>query len=181
MDVVCVIRLVCYLSVQRPSWTHSKKAPVSQHVNNALLTPEPADAWQVVVQPIDPAAMEARWSFVRQTAPPRWLGHAIDHHSGTVLASVLGAHTDPGFLPWKQLLAPCGMARFYPEDGGTYHRHLTSAPHALGKDHTQKLARKHLTLRTRSTRFARKTRCFSKAVRMHDLVIGGFMNRDECG
>lgn len=146
-----------------------------------MLTQEPADAWPVVVRPIDTAAMDAMWSLVRQKAQQRWRWHAIDHHSGTVLASVLGSHTETGFLQWKQLLAPCGMARFYPDDWGTYQRHLTSAPHALGKDHTHKIERKHLTLRTRIKRLARKTHCFSKSVRMHDIVIGLFMNRYECG
>ena len=26
------------------------------------------------------------WSYVRSKAHPRWLWHAIDHHTGTVLA-----------------------------------------------------------------------------------------------
>jgi IS1 family transposase len=45
----------------------------------------------------------------------------------------------------------------------------------------QKIERKHLTLRTRIKRLARKTLCFSKSVRMHDMVIGLFMNRYAFG
>jgi insertion element IS1 protein InsB len=181
MEVVCVIRLVCYISVQRQSWTHEKKEPVIQHVHNALLTQEPADAWHVVVQKIDTAERDEMWSFVRHKAQQRWLWHAIDHQSGTVLASVLGSHTDTVFLQLKQLLAPFGISRFYTDDWGTYHRHLNSEPQALGKDNPQKIARKHLTLRTRIKRLARKTLCFSKSVRMHDIVMGLFMNRYEFG
>ncbi len=121
------------------------------------------------------------WSFVRQKAQQRWLWHAIDPQSGTVLAYVFGSHTATVFLQLKQLLAPCGISRFYTDDGGTYQRHLTSEQHALGKDNTQKIERKHLTLRTRIKRLARKTLCFSKSVRMHDIVMGLFMNRDEFG
>ena len=49
----------------------------------------------------------------------------------------------------------------------------------VGKQHTQKIERKHLTLRTRIKRFARKTICFSKSIMMHDIVLGLFMNRYE--
>ncbi|MBF0290462.1 MAG: transposase, partial [SAR324 cluster bacterium] len=41
--------------------------------------------------------------------------------------------------------------------------------------------RKHLTLRTRIKRLTRKTICFSKTVKMHDIVIGIFVNRYEFG
>jgi insertion element IS1 protein InsB len=145
------------------------------------LTQEPADAWHVVVQQIDTADMDESWSFVRHKAQQRWLWHAIDHQRGTVLAYVFGSHTDTVCLQLKQLLAPLGISRFYTDDGGTYQRHLTSEQHALGKDNTQKIERKHLTLRTRIKRLARKTLCFSKSVRMHDMVIGLFMNRYDFG
>jgi insertion element IS1 protein InsB len=51
--------------------------------------------------------------------------------------------------------------------------------HKVGKQHTQKIERTHLTLRTRIKRFARKTICFSKSSMMHDIVLGLFMNRYE--
>ena len=41
----------------------------------------------------------------------------------------------------------------------------------------QSLERKHLTLRTRIKRLARKTICFSKSVVIHDTVIGLFINQ----
>jgi insertion element IS1 protein InsB len=34
--------------------------------------------------------LDERWSYVGKKAEPRWLWHAIDHHSGTVLAYVFG-------------------------------------------------------------------------------------------
>ncbi|MBD2367916.1 transposase, partial [Leptolyngbya sp. FACHB-161] len=43
------------------------------------------------------------------------------------------------------------------------------------------IERKHLTLRTRIKRLARKTICFSKTEKMHDTVIGLFINRHEFG
>ena len=45
----------------------------------------------------------------------------------------------------------------------------------------QKIERKHLTLRTRLKRFARRTLCYSRSRVMHDLLIGLYMNRVEFG
>jgi insertion element IS1 protein InsB len=45
----------------------------------------------------------------------------------------------------------------------------------------QKIERKHLTLRTRLNRLARKTQCFSRSCLMQDLLIGLDMNRVEFG
>jgi insertion element IS1 protein InsB len=47
----------------------------------------------------------------------------------------------------------------------------------VGRRNTQKIERKHLTLRMRIKRLARKTICFSKSVVMHDVVAGLFINR----
>ena len=46
---------------------------------------------------------------------------------------------------------------------------------------TQKIERKHLTLRTRIKRVVRKTICFSKSIQMHDIVLGLFVNRSAFG
>ena len=135
----------------------------------------------VVIQQVNEAEMDEMWSFVGDKGHQRWLWHAIDHHSGTFLAYVLGTHTDTVFVKLKQLLAPFGMTRFYTDDWGTYQRNLLPQQHTTGKENTQKIERKHLTLRTRIKRLARKTICFSKSIRMHDIVIGLFVNRYEFG
>src|SRR5262249_40157595 len=44
-----------------------------------------------------------------------------------------------------------------------------------------KIESKHINLRTRIKRLVRRTICFSKTERMHDLVIGLFVNRYEFG
>ena len=51
----------------------------------------------------------------------------------------------------------------------------------MGKAHTQQSERKHLTVRTRLKRLARKTLCFSKSGFLPDTVIGLFVNRYEFG
>ncbi|MDX2212138.1 MAG: IS1 family transposase [Oculatellaceae cyanobacterium bins.114] len=121
------------------------------------------------------------WSFVGSKQQQRWLWHAIDHHTGEVLAYVLSNHQDEAFLQLKSLLEPFGVMQFYTDDWGAYERQIDPALHTVGKRNTQKIERKHLTLRTRIKRLARKTICFSKSIRMHDIVIGLFINRYEFG
>lgn len=136
---------------------------------------------EVEVRKVEEAEVDEMWSFVRSKAQQRWLWHAIDHDSGVVLAYVLGTREDEVFLELKKLLRPFGISRFYTDGAGVYERHLPAQKHEAGKEQTQKIERKHLTLRTRIKRLARKTICFSKTVLMHDVVIGLFVNRYEFG
>jgi insertion element IS1 protein InsB len=72
-------------------------------------------------------------------------------------------------------------AQYYTDYWGAYTRHLDPEEHTPGKRNTQKIERKHLTLRTRIKRLVRKTICFSKSTQMHDIVIGLFVNRYAFG
>src|SRR5467141_65638 len=103
------------------------------------------------------------------------------HHTGVVLAYVFGRRKDAVFLQRKALLEPFGLTRFYTDHWGAYTRHLDAEVHSPGKRNTQKIERKHLTLRTRIKRLVRKTICFSKTTQMHDIVIGLFVNRYAFG
>ncbi len=125
--------------------------------------------------------MDEMWSFVGSKANQRWLWHAIDRVTGEVLAYVFGRRKDEVFLELKDLLEPFGITRFYTDDWGSYGRYLDPEKHVIGKKNTQKIERKHLTLRTRIKRLVRKTICFSKSKQMHDIVIGLFVNRYEFG
>ncbi len=128
---------------------------------------------------IEEVESDEMWSFVGKKNNQRWLWHAIDHQTGVVLAYVLGKHTDEVLLKLKKLLEPFGIKRFYTDSWGGYERHINPEQLFIGKINTQKIERKHLTLRTRIKRLARKTICFSKSIRMHDIVIGMFINRYE--
>jgi insertion element IS1 protein InsB len=127
------------------------------------------------------AELDEMWSFVGAKAKARWLWHAIDHHSGRVLAYVVGTRKDAVFLKLKALLTPFGITRYYTDKAGVYQRHLPPAQHTVSKLTMQKIERKHLTLRTRLKRLARKTLCFSRSRIMHDFLIGLYMNRVEFG
>jgi insertion element IS1 protein InsB len=121
------------------------------------------------------------WSFVGSKKNQRWLWHAIDHETGEVLAYVIGRHDDSVLRKLKQLLNPFGVRHFFTDGWGGYERHIAPEQLSIGKANTQKIERKHLTLRTRIKRLARKTICFSKCEKMHDVVIGIFINRYEFG
>ena len=135
----------------------------------------------MVIRRADEAEMDEMWSYARRKKEPRWLWHAIDHRSGKVLAYVFGRRQDEVFLKLKALLEPFGITRFYTDYWGAYRRHIDESQHQPGKRNTQKIERKHLTLRTRIKRLTRRTICFSKSIQMHDIVIGLFINHYEFG
>jgi IS1 family transposase len=85
---------------------------------------------------------------------------------------VLGRRNDAVCLQLKALLKPFGITRYYTDDWSAYTRHLTAEEHELGTRNTQHLERKHLTLRTRTTRLVRKTIGISRSPQMPDIVIG---------
>jgi insertion element IS1 protein InsB len=140
----------------------------------------PSDV-DVILRQVEQAEMDEMWSFVGKKRDQRWLWHAIDHWTGEVLAYVFGRRTDEVFLQLKALLEPYGIRRFHTDYWGAYKRHLEPDVHHPGKRNTQRIERKHLTLRTRIKRLARKTICFSKSIQLHDIVIGLFVNRYEFG
>jgi insertion element IS1 protein InsB len=158
-------------------------------VNHAVLQSVPPEQVEVEIGRAEEleqrrglmAELDEMWSYVGKKANPRWLWHAIDQHSGRVLAYVFGRREDGAFLQLKALLEPFGITRFYTDGWGAYGRHVDPQKHEVGKQHTQKIESKHINLRTRIKRVVRRTICFSKTTAMHDLVIGLFINRYEFG
>ena len=94
---------------------------------------------------------------------------------------MFGRRKDEVFLQLKELLEPFGISRFYTDGWGAYERRLEAPTHEVGKQNTQKIESKHINLRTRIKRLARKTICFSKTIQMHETVVGLFINRYEFG
>jgi insertion element IS1 protein InsB len=158
-------------------------------VNDALLAIVNPDWVEVEIYRADEldrrhglsSELDEMWSFVTRKSNPRWLWHAIDHHTGAVLAYVFGRRRDEVFLKLKALLEPFGIRRYYTDGWGAYERHIEAEKHTVGKDQTQKIESKPIRLRTRIKRLVRRTICFSKTERMHDLVIGLFINRYKFG
>ena len=127
------------------------------------------------------AELDEQWSFVGDKSNQRWLWCAVDHATNTVLAYVFGKRRDTVFQDLKALLAPLNTSRYYTDDWGAYERHLDAGRHGVGKRNTQKIERKNLNFRTWIKRLARRSICFSKLERMHDIVIGLLINKVEFG
>ena len=75
-----------------------KKAPDLQAVNHSVLLhlpPEQVEGGDMACGCAEvrrglSSELDEMWSYVRSKAQPRWLWHALDHHTGQVLAYVLG-------------------------------------------------------------------------------------------
>ncbi len=129
----------------------------------------------------DAAALDEQWSFVGNKSNQRWLWHAVDHATNTVLAYVFGKRKDCVFQELKTLLEPFNISRYYTDDWGAYERRLDPETHEIGKTNTQKIERNNLNFRTWIKRLTRRTICFSKLEKMHDIVIGLLINKVEFG
>lgn len=102
----------------------------------------------------------------------RWLWQTSNRQSGQVLADVLTSHQDAALKQLKQLRSPFAITHFYTDGWSAAQRLLEESCHPMRKAHTIDIERKHLTLRTRIERLARKTICSSKSEWLHDIVIG---------
>jgi insertion element IS1 protein InsB len=107
-----------------------KKAATLQHADPVLSLPPRSRAVRV---PAERAAeLDERWSFVGAKEKARWLWHAVDHHTGRVLAYVVGTRKNAVFLKLQALLAPFGITQYYTDKAGVYQRHLPSEQHTVG-------------------------------------------------
>ena len=121
---------------------------------------------------------DEQWSYVQKKRNPRWLWWVEDHDTGEVVAFLFGRRTNASFRRLLALLADSGVvvSRWFTDSWWAYYDELSADIHQVGKDQTQSIERKHLDLRTRIKRLARRTICFSKSVLMHDTVIGLLIN-----
>jgi len=115
--------------------------------------------------------IDEQWSFVGNKSNQRWIWYAIEHSTNIILAYIFGKRKDIGFKKLKSLLAALKIKRFYTNDWRAYERYIEPNKHEVGKRNTQKIERKNLNLRTRIKRLTRKTICFSRSEKMHDIVI----------
>src|SRR5207247_10797006 len=63
---------------------------VLQHLHPAHVEVEVCRADELAQRRGLTSELDEMWSYVGKKAEPRWLWHAIDHHSGAVLAYVFG-------------------------------------------------------------------------------------------
>jgi insertion element IS1 protein InsB len=91
-----------------------KKEGGLESVHTALLRTLTPETVAVDMAQAGEAEMDEMWSFVGHKGNPRWLWHAIDHHTGKVLAYVFGRRQDTVFLQLKALLEPFGSHNIIP-------------------------------------------------------------------
>ncbi len=72
---------------------------------------------------------------------------------------------------------PFNIGMLTTDEWGSYAREVAKEKHLTGKIFTQRIERNNLTLRTRIKRLARKTICFSRSIKLHEKVIGAFIEK----
>jgi insertion element IS1 protein InsB len=120
--------------------------------------------------------MDEMWSFVYDRGHQCWLWYAVDHCTGEVLAYAFGVREYCVLEGLLLLLRSFSIFRVYVGGGYVYEKVLGAGRVKVGKRYTQKIERKHLSLRTWVKRLARKTMCFSKSLQMHKIVVGLCIN-----
>src|SRR5262245_43437010 len=90
-----------------------KKEPAITQVNEGLLKRLNPTQLDISIRQVADAEMDEMWSFVGSKRQQRWFWHAIDHHTGQVLAYVCGPREDATFLQLKELLGSCSFLVIY--------------------------------------------------------------------
>ena len=116
------------------------------------------------------------WSFVRDKSQQYWLWWAIDHNTGVPLAYCFGTKEHKYLDELLALLTPFDIGVVYADDNRAYHKRIKDSSLVTGKRNTQKIERKHLSLRTWCARLVRKGIRFSKSHLMHRIVVGLVIN-----
>ncbi len=115
-------------------------------------------------------------TFVHDKAQQYWLWWAIDHHTGEPLAFCFGTREHKYLDELLSLLAPFNIHIVYADANYAYKAHVTESHVVTGKRNTQRIERKHLSLRTWCSRLVRKGIRFSKTHQMHYIVVGLVIN-----
>ena len=114
-----------------------------------------------------PSAMRTGWRC------PRW---AIEHRTGAPLAFCFGTKEGKNLDDLPALLEPFNVTKAYADNNPAYASRLPGDTLETGKRDTQKIERKHLSLRTWCSRLVRKGIRFSKRHDMHRIVVALVIN-----
>ena len=97
---------------------------------------------------INEVEMDEMWSFVHDKAQQYWLWWAIDHRSGVPLAYCFGTREHTSLAELQALLEPFKILIVYTDNNYAYKKLIQNSTLKTGKRNTQKIERKHLSLRT---------------------------------
>lgn len=158
-----------------------KAEPGLWQVNKKYIEEHPDEKIEVSVVSseqidVDGAEMDEMWSFVHDKSQQYWLWWAIDHRTGVPLAYCFGTREHRYLDELRTLLAPFHIKTVYADNNYAYKTHIHESNVVTGKQNTQRIERKHLSLRTWCSRLVRKGLRFSKSHRMHKIVVGLVIN-----
>lgn len=146
------------------------------HVNYEYIHKCQSNNIEVEIVSVDEAEMDEMWSFVHDKSQQYWLWWAIDHRTGEPLAFCFGTREHKNLDELLLLLKPFNIDVIYSDDNPAYDKHISDSWLIIGKEDTQKIERKHLSLRTWCSRLVRKGIRFSKSHHMHRIVIALVIN-----
>ena len=125
---------------------------------------------------VDEVEMDEMWSFVHDKSQQYWLWWAIDHDTGIPLAYCFGTRQHKYLDELLELLKSFDINTVFADDNWAYQKRIRESNLVTGKRNTQKIERKHLSLRTWCARLVRKGIRFSKSHLMHRIVVGLVIN-----
>ena len=120
--------------------------------------------------------MDETGSCVGDTSHQYWLWWVIDHTTGEPLAFHFSTREHENQDKLLSLLRPFNINIVYSDNKYAYQPRVTNSEVVRGKENTQKIERRHLSLRTGRSRLVRKGIRFSKDPRMHKIVIALVIN-----
>ncbi len=122
--------------------------------------------------------MDEQWSYVGNKSQQRWLWYAWSPHFKRVFSYALEPRADITLKILLDRVKGFNVRLFCTDHWGAYERLLPEDRHLATKKFIQSIERQNLNFRTRIKRLQRKTICFSKSMKLHDKVIGEFINRE---
>lgn len=146
------------------------------HVNYDYLTELCEQDVEVDVVSGTEAEMDEMWSFVHDKSQQYWLWWAIDHNTGVPLAFCFGTREHKYLEELKAMVEDFNITTIFTDGNPAYQEFITECELVIGKRDTQKIERKHLSLRTWCSRLVRKGIRFSKCHVMHFIVVSLVIN-----
>lgn len=146
------------------------------YVNYDYLESHKNEKTSIDLVPVKEAEMDEMWSFAGDKSRQCWLWWAIDHNTGEPLAFHFGTREHKNLEELLRLLKPFDINTVYSDNNFAYKSRVTESEVVTGKENTQKIERKHLSLRTWCSRLVRKGIGFSKDPQMHKIAVALVIN-----
>ena len=123
------------------------------------------------------AEADELWSYVGKKKNQRRTWYTTERNTGVIPAWHNGRRTDESCSLLMEKLSVFPVARYYTDDWQSCRKYIPPDRHIVGKADTWRIERRNLNFRTHLKRLNRKTICFSRDEKIHDNVIGMYINR----